>query len=35
MRIKVLDDKETWFPSSDEMVFDVVVAPNSDPDRPM
>lgn len=32
-RIKVLDDKETWFPSPGELVFDVTVAPNSDPDR--
>ncbi|HEX7313618.1 MAG TPA: S8 family serine peptidase [Pyrinomonadaceae bacterium] len=32
-RIKVIDDQETWFPSPGEMVFDVVVAPNGDPDR--
>ncbi len=32
-RIQALDDKETWFPSPGEMVFDAAIAPNSDPER--
>ncbi len=32
-RIRTLTDKETWFPSPGEMVFDSVVVPNGEPNR--
>ena len=32
-RIEVLDDKETWFPSPGELVFETALIPNDDIDR--
>lgn len=34
-RIKVLDDKETWFPSPGELVFDAITVPNGEQTRLM